>query len=235
MRALRLLFVIAIAVCFTSTAWAVDLINSPHDLSTTSTNGGIHTDAADGTDQVCVFCHTPHAAVSTAYGPLWNRNYTPGTFTFYTSSTFDGGTIALGAASYGCMSCHDGSLALDNLANTPGSNTEAWVAGGIYTFVDPNSHLNTDNQLSAGLAAIGTDLSNDHPVGFTYATSAAADPEIFAAPGGAEPLFAGQMECATCHDVHDYDGGGAGASAGYTTFLRGSMAQSALCLDCHDK
>lgn len=235
MRLVRFILVAAATCLFVTTAAAVDLVDSPHDLSTTSTNGGVHTDASDGSNQLCVFCHTPHAAVSSAYGPLWNRNYTPGTFTYYTSSTFDGGTISLGSESYACLSCHDGSLALDNLVNTPGTGTEAWVAGGIYTFVDPNARLDADNKLTAGPAAVGTDLSDDHPVGFTYATSAAADPDILAAPGGAEILYSGQMECATCHNVHDHDGGGAGVDAGYEAFLRGSMDQSQLCLDCHQK
>ena len=40
-------------------------------------------------------------------------------------------------------------------------------------------------------------------------------------------LFAGQMECSSCHDVHD--------ELGNTALLRKSNTQSALCLTCHDK
>lgn len=233
-RLLLLLLLLSITAV-AGTVWAVDLVDSAHDLSTTSANGGIKADATDGTDQLCVFCHTPHSAVASTYGPLWNRNYTPSTFTYYASATFDGGTISLGPQSYACMTCHDGSLALDNLVNTPGSGTETWSTGGIYTFVDPNAYLDSDNKLASGPAALGTDLSDDHPVGFAYATSAAADANILATPAGNEVLYSGQVECATCHDVHDEDGGGAGVDAGYELFLRGSMDQSDLCLDCHDK
>jgi hypothetical protein len=218
----------------TSVAWAQDLVNSPHDLSTGSTST-LHTDAAGvGTDQTCVFCHAPHDAIAATYGPLWNRNYVPGAITTYTSATFDGGAIALGPQSYACLSCHDGTLALDNLVNTPGSGTVPWVAGGIYDFVDTNGRLNADNELVNGPAAIGTDLSNDHPVGFVYATSETNDSEINPIPAWA-PLYATQMECATCHNVHDYDGGGAGVNGGYTMFLRQSTTQSQICTDCHLK
>jgi len=39
-------------------------------------------------------------------------------------------------------------------------------------------------------------------------------------------LFAGTMECASCHDVHDN---------GIAPFLRLSNDASAMCLTCHNK
>ena len=215
---------------------AFDLVDSPHDLSTGSA-AALHTDAADGTDQTCVFCHTPHDATTSTQGPLWNRAYTPAGFTEYdvtVSPTFDGGVITLGAQTYSCMSCHDGSLALDNLVNYPGAGTETWVAPGVYAFVDPLGRLDANNNLANGPAALSTDLTDDHPVGFAYATSQGADPEINPAPAWAV-LFGGYVECATCHDVHDQDGGGPGFDAGYEMFLRQTTDQSAICTDCHNK
>lgn len=40
------------------------IVGSGHDLSTPQT------------DEVCVFCHTPHLANPTAQGPLWKRTTT---------------------------------------------------------------------------------------------------------------------------------------------------------------
>ena len=78
-------------------------------------------------------------------------------------------------------------------------------------------------------ANIGTDLRDDHPVGFSYATSAANDVEI-------KPIGAGSVQallgggtfvgCYTCHDVHDNSNG---------EFLKMSNANSAMCKACHIK
>ena len=50
-----------------SVANAQDILNSKHDLG-----GAI----AGGTDEVCVFCHTPHGANTSASAPLWNKGVT---------------------------------------------------------------------------------------------------------------------------------------------------------------
>ena len=84
---------------------------------------------------------------------------------------------------------------------------------------------------------VGTDLGNDRPVSFTSDTAlATADGGRFdpssqnSGLGGtiaADLLFAGQLECASCHDVHN--------GSGVAKLLRKSNAGSALCLTCHDK
>ena len=80
---------------------------------------------------------------------------------------------------------------------------------------------------------MGTDLSDDHPISFTYdAALATADGELATPSGGTVgtlPLFGAssdQMECATCHDVHDDTNG---------NFLLMDNTASALCLTCHNK
>jgi len=106
--------------------------------------------------------------------------------------------------SHACMSCHDGTVALDSFGGAVGGTT---ITGG---------------------ANFGTDLSNDHPVAFTYALSSAADPEILAVIGNpAVQLFGGNLECASCHDPHN--------TPGITNMLVMSNAGSAMCLACHDK
>ncbi|MCU7852062.1 MAG: cytochrome c3 family protein [Candidatus Thiodiazotropha sp. (ex Monitilora ramsayi)] len=111
--------------------------------------------------------------------------------------------------SLACLSCHDGTVAADQLLNYPSG-----VNGpGIFT-----------------VGGLGTDLSNDHPISLTYNVTQDAD---FVAPVGSQvnglQLFGGtgdQVECGTCHSVHDNTN---------EPFLRMSNAGSALCLACHIK
>ncbi len=79
--------------------------------------------------QVCVYCHTPHGANTSADAirmPLWNRTIN----TIVPYKLYDKSTMAVGAnqvitapgpASLTCLSCHDGVTAIDSIINMPGS------------------------------------------------------------------------------------------------------------------
>lgn len=104
-------------------AAATGIAATKHNLSSSGT-GPNHT---TGTDQICVFCHTPHGSDTSAAVPLWNKNLPAGnSYTVYNSvsssatSTIDG-TIAanVGSVSLACLSCHDGTQAMDNALNRP--------------------------------------------------------------------------------------------------------------------
>ncbi|MBI3609373.1 MAG: hypothetical protein HY204_01560 [Nitrospirae bacterium] len=77
--------------------------------------------------EVCVFCHTPHGAngATQALAPLWNRNLPDsGTYKEYNAVNFDRGGNTPGkpkGVSLACLSCHDGTIAVDALINAPGS------------------------------------------------------------------------------------------------------------------
>lgn len=74
--------------------------------------------------QVCVYCHTPHAANATIAAPLWNRAIKATTYTTYdalNTSTLTQEVYQPGAASLMCLSCHDGQQAIDAIMNMPGS------------------------------------------------------------------------------------------------------------------
>lgn len=179
------------------------ITGTAHDFKAASWTGG----------QICIACHTPHNAKAGALHiiPLWNHAATTNTFALYTSptNTLNASVTAQPAgASKACLSCHDGTVAVSSIGTTTG--------------------------IIFASKLLGTTLADDHPVSFTYdATLALADTELVSPQTtslvvAGIPLFGGtgQMECATCHDVHSNTHG---------KFLRVSNAGSALCLKCHIK
>jgi predicted CXXCH cytochrome family protein len=201
-----------------------DVVGSKHDLGT----GGGATGAATNVDRVCDFCHTPHmAAAANKQYPLWNHTLA-GTANYgvYDSETLNasvanGGDIAdIGGASVGtaavsnlCMSCHDGSVGLGSLYNDPNIGTP----DNSGTFISGNADL-------------GTDLSDDHPVNFTYNTTLANnDGELenpATTPAVAALLIDDKVQCSSCHDPHDTT---------YNPFLTVDNSDSGLCTTCHIK
>ncbi len=74
--------------------------------------------------EICVYCHTPHGANTQIRAPLWNRTVNLDTYTIYDTPTTLGleGRLNLpGPSSLTCLSCHDGTIAIDSVLNMPGS------------------------------------------------------------------------------------------------------------------
>ena len=98
------------------------IVNTRHNLtmSYTSFQGRMGT-YRNNYYQVCVYCHTPHGANSTAAAPLWNRTVSSRTYTLYdNSASMTGGQMSQpGANSLTCLSCHDGITAIDSVINMP--------------------------------------------------------------------------------------------------------------------
>jgi Doubled CXXCH motif (Paired_CXXCH_1) len=171
--------VVAAAFAFTGIDALAGIANTKHNLSSTSDPANVRTTA--GTDEICVFCHTPHAADNSAPVPLWNKRLPVGTgYTSYStlnSSTIDGTFAAVGSVSLACLSCHDGVQAMDNIINAPGSGgfdvtgggavglPFTWNSGSIAGRVDVDGRMT--NALTT-LSMVGTDLSNDHPISIQY-------------------------------------------------------------------
>lgn len=186
---------------------SAQIAGSRHDI-------GNYTGNTTDNGQVCVYCHTPHNATTAKPAPpLWNKDQTISVFDIYASPTIDNPTGQPEGTSLACLTCHDGTLALDAMINPP--------AGYV-----------PDGFTMGGSANLGKDLSNDHPISIGYSLSADAD---FVDPGSVTnilPLFSGtqdpnyQVECGSCHDVHDRTN---------FPFLRISNDNSALCLTCHLK
>jgi len=208
-------------MCLGVSAQVADTV---HDLS--SGSAGPFNDAAlqsTNVNEVCVFCHTPHQPTGVTTDPLWNHELSAETsYGVYDSPTMDadaiaGGPIAdvagSGTTSDLCMSCHDGTIAVGSLYNDPSA-------------VPDNS---TDAIGAANSAYVGADLTNDHPVNFTYAAELFGDDNGLNDPSGAAIaalLIGGTVQCSSCHDPHDNTNG---------AFLVMSNAASALCTTCHNK
>ncbi len=203
MKTLIKLFTGLFLICMVQVSMA-QISGSAHDFSDETWNLS---------GEICIVCHTPHNAIASA-SPLWNHQLSTATYTTYTSSTLNATVGQPDGSSKLCLSCHDGTVAIDNFGGTTSG-----------------THYITGNDL------LGTDLSNDHPISFTYdAALATADGGLFdpttqtSGLGGtidADMLFNHELQCASCHDVHD------AANIGF--LLVKSNAGSALCLTCHNK
>jgi cytochrome c peroxidase len=131
-----------------------------------------------------------------------------------------------------CLSCHDGSVAIDNFLGTGGN---------------PNS---TNKIASGNSRNLGTNLSNDHPIGVLYTDTShdssynkpSTTTVVLGETGTntktvkvADLLSSeGKVECASCHDVHNT----------FVVSLPGMLkvsnlasapATKQLCAACHNK
>lgn len=210
--------------------------NTKHNLSSSGTTNAIYSTTQP---EICVFCHTPHNALKNAAGtagantlPLWNHTVSAtATYGTYGSITMNAVPTELGSAGVGgssattshlCLSCHDGTVAVNsfNRASTINGTTTMTGAG------------QTGGVINAGRGSnLGTDLSNDHPINFLYDAALVTADGGLKAPGTLTgvKLFDNKVQCASCHDPHtSQDASGKG-------LVRVTMNGSQLCTSCHSK
>lgn len=212
------LLTVTVAGLFLSGVASAQITGTAHDLQTEL-----------GNSDICVVCHAPHNNQNADGELLWNHDPSAnvGLFTTYSSVTLDPGASPgqPGPVSLLCLSCHDGSVAVDSFGGTTGT-------------------LNIDNiAFTTGQTPFGISLGNDHPIGLTYIEGAANEMNTIATTavtfGDASAGFVSDLlfgadvvECASCHDVHATESGGSG---GNPSLLRVSNTGSQLCLSCHTK
>lgn len=178
--------------------------NTVHNLSVT----GPGQFKSSTEDRICIYCHIPHSA--TADAPLWNRTSSGGHVN-YQSSTLDASPGSLSASSIHCLSCHDGTIALGDLANSRVGS------------VGENDNLN--NTTLTGRALLGTDLANDHPISIIYDAALSTNDTDLVHPANIDlPLLNGELHCTSCHDSHDNT---------FPPFLHKSTLNGELCVTCH--
>ncbi|MBI5289557.1 MAG: hypothetical protein HY873_11360 [Chloroflexi bacterium] len=201
--------------------------HAPHNTYKLSTaNGGPPAGIGGG----------PTAPDAFDYLPLWNHELTAN-YASYTMYQNGPGAPQIGAkasqailngmtpgsTSLLCLSCHDGSVAVNSYGNS-----SQLSQSGTGATIGAQYQIGKDNY-----------LGNHHPIGFDYDAVQAVDTEIRSADsanlGGAglvrEHLYgpgSTMMECGTCHAVHNKGNTG-------ETLLWRSDINSQLCLTCHDK
>ncbi len=229
-----------------------DIASTPHNLSISGT-GAVR---AVSETQICVFCHTPHQAEAIPAAPLWNRQASGAAYTPYTSNTIDADDIAAtpGGSSKLCLSCHDGTIAIGQVNVL---NAEANVTIGM-TGTGAGGVMPSGAGDSTGFTRkLGTDLSNDHPISFTYDGALAnsdgelRNPALEAHIGNRAagsrppvPLENGQVQCTSCHDPHIRDTDPAldikflrlhRFQQGFPSGGNFDADSDMICLACHDK
>lgn len=170
--------------------------------------------------ETCAPCHTPHQ-VKGAQAARWNPPETQATFTLYRSPTLDATPQQPNPSSKACLSCHDGTVAMNAYGGKPASA----------------------EYMKPGPANLGTDLSNDHPISIRYDSALARkDAGLHDPSTKAVPALGGQtiqqallvddfLECSSCHDVHRSKGQAKNADG----LVVVNNNNSALCLTCHNK
>lgn len=206
-------YLLTAALVLVATSSFAVIKNSKHDMSVGAPSAS-YGDAA--VDQICIYCHAPHNAKNSQL--IWNRNNTTATITPYVKSV--SGTLnyttaaAIHDTSKTCLGCHDGTIGVDEFG----------------------SHATAGGKTVAGTKLLSTDLTKSHPIGFSMTESKIVDTDLAPVVAGKAgyttqlTLFgtgADQVECGTCHDVHN--------KYGQASLLVMNNSASALCLNCHGK
>ncbi|RMH17353.1 MAG: hypothetical protein D6698_08450 [Gammaproteobacteria bacterium] len=284
MRRLRNSLLVLLGCVMSTQLWAAcdpkpgsnvcsDVRNTRHNFSATLVpnlgSGNTRRAKAETVTRVCVFCHTPHHGTDLPNAPLWNRKLAGVTYTPTTPyKPYDSGSLDASpkpgdptGRSKLCLSCHDGTLALGsvNVFNGQKNPPQINMVGSGVT--------NTDQTIPSGLGAdtgftrrLGTDLTNDHPISFTFDSAQAARDGELVDPATSNfvglrdhsrglrpelPLDDNQVECISCHDPHVRDKDDPSKNIKFLRVNRfqqsapfdGSFSPSRdiICLACHDK
>ncbi len=189
----------------------------------------------------CVYCHLPPEEADTNSELLggiegWNRFApTEGQYIPYTSATLDAQLRTPASISLLCLSCHDGTMALDMVIFKPGSFRSEDDAA-MHMRMNSADELTSCGRCHDGSFAhdiapkvMGTDLSDEHPISIQYGGFNWRDrdfklPQQASGFSNGVRLYDGNVECASCHDVHNS-----------TNELLLTVRRDILCNTCHTK
>jgi hypothetical protein len=236
--------ILALAVLATSIAISYGADNrgvagSPHDFSTNSWN------TRKGT---CTPCHQAHHTADVQVAPLWSHaTSASGSFTPYSSPTLNATVGQPSGPSLACLSCHDGTVAVNQGITALLGTTAEYIDAGAQ--IDQDLHVTHPVSFTYDAALAATDGGLENPLTYkigdpktalTYSTAPVpatwSGTSLTGKTINEALLFGGKMECASCHDVHKMEG--SSPSSGILTRLSGSDAGgkgSILCRTCHIK
>jgi len=176
----------------------------------------------------CVYCHIPPeeaGAQPADFGgiPDWNR-FIPAVegYQFYSkfgSHTLDTNPNKLNPISMLCLSCHDGTMAVDMVVFKP-VTFDPTTDDAMHMRLNASDDIESCGKCHNGQVAhditpkvLGEDLRNDHPISMQYAGIGLVDPDFVPPPiadveknrgfDNGVKLYNNQVECMTCHNVHD--------------------------------
>jgi hypothetical protein len=180
-----------------------DVLGS-HDLG--SGRGGVQ----GPNSNACIYCHAPHRGSSTT--PLWNQTLSTQTYGVYSSDTAQNtAQPAVNRASMLCLSCHDGTVA-----------------------VGQTLAIGTLTMSGTMKSVVGTTLQGSHPFSLQLPLKDASNlvstlVASHATKDATVKLIDGNVECSTCHDVHNQY-----KDRRSQEFLVRDNTGGQLCLACHE-
>ncbi len=170
-----------------SKAGAINSIaDTRHNMTVSYSSGGHVMDGfRNDYGGVCIYCHTPHGANKQIQAPLWNRTVSYGNYMIYDKpTTLMRPVDQPGPSSLTCLSCHDGTIAIDSVLNMP------------YAGRSPDNSGATNNELGTSNTAF-LDSWAANPAGLATANNHLALGFEFGGNPGPGPSTPG---CAHCHD-----------------------------------
>ncbi len=222
---LRVIFPLVVMVVL----WPVIALGGPgdgitgtaHDFSNKTVTGGNGETFTTGS---CTFCHTPHRALSTLL--LWNHTLSTATYSWdvpkttagTTFPTFKGDTYKGSTAK--CLSCHDGSVAIGDVA---------WFGEGKPAApLDTTTHKFPDVFNIGATGGILGSMTGNHPVAMPYPYQNAKNTYNGVTTGDGATLTEWQVAPLTPVRAYNDDGSG-NITAGPVTAKTGIE-----CSSCHD-
>jgi len=213
--------IVGAAVLYAAVSMAA-IAGSHHDFTTAGT--GAIKDAS--ITDTCSTCHVPHKPLQNV--PLWGHALSAANYTLYNQNTDYGGGASKSAAydaspatlanspSAACLSCHDGTVNV--ILTNKITNAMAYIMW------DANAAVGGPGSPTAG-------LKGSHPVGVDYVAVRTADgagykdPTTFTTVKIIGSGVVKKVQCTSCHDPHNK----------FAKMLIGTNANSALCIQCHNK
>ena len=175
--------------------------------------------------QACAYCHGPHGTGGDR--PLWNRRLPSGPYRMYEGPLDMLADPQPTGVSRLCLSCHDGTIGLDDVLVAPAGFARA---GPFRETIERCTGCHNGGNPAGGFDFERVwfrpdDLRKQHPISLLY--DASRDPGFNPASSVVAAglvLENGRVQCATCHEPH---------TARYRPFLRMPNANRSLCLVCH--
>jgi len=251
-------------------AWAHDgaapgagMMGSHHDFTASSPHGGSFSthegSPTNGDDEpiedvgLCTYCPTPHKAFSTKL--LWNHAASGESYSWTDPTTTAGTPLPSFTATYNgatakCLSCHDGTVAIGDVAlfaekspNLLDTRTIKDIDD-FFVMVSPSGKLDGNHPVAVPYpyAGAGSYYNGSTTGPGINLSEFVSDPTVngirLFSDDGSGNITAGPtsgktgIECSSCHDPHN------GSTVTGDFLLRGDLTGNAIpyiCLKCHNK